>query len=119
MRRLDVYSRAAVPLLMVGFVLAACVGATASDGSPSPAAESTPSSGGVLITTVLTKAGYALAGPNGMTLYMLTKDHDGISSCTTGRCAEAWVALKGDAAGVRPGDGVSGTFGTTTCPSTW
>jgi predicted lipoprotein with Yx(FWY)xxD motif len=58
-------------------------------------------------------AGDALAGPNGMTLYIFTSDTDGSSTCNTG-CAEAWPPLLGDGSAVIAGGGVSGSFGTTT-----
>jgi predicted lipoprotein with Yx(FWY)xxD motif len=113
MRHLDVCSRLAASLLLAGFGNAACAGNIPSDAASTPGADLAPGADAIVITAILTSAGYALAGPEGLTLYMLTKDHDGTSSCTTGRCAEAWEALKGDAAQVRPGAGVSGTFGTT------
>jgi predicted lipoprotein with Yx(FWY)xxD motif len=88
-------------------LLAACTGA----GSGSPGA----STGGTLDVTVShTAAGDALAGANGMTLYILTLDTGGTSTCTTGQCAATWPALKGDGSKVNAGSGVSGTWGTTT-----
>ena len=49
-----------------------------------------------------------------MTLYILTADTGGTSTCTTGGCATTWPALKGDGSQVQAGSGVSGTFSTTT-----
>lgn len=49
-----------------------------------------------------------------MTLYVSTKDRGGASTCTTGKCATKWPAFEGEAALVRPGSGVSGTFATAT-----
>jgi predicted lipoprotein with Yx(FWY)xxD motif len=72
-----------------------------------------PSAGGIEITVAHTSAGDALAGPNGMTLYVFANDTDGASSCNAG-CADAWPPLLGDGADVVAGDGVSGTFGTAT-----
>jgi predicted lipoprotein with Yx(FWY)xxD motif len=79
------------------------------DGVPSPGPD------GILAVTIShTNAGDALAGPNGMTLYVLTRDHDGSSSCIKGSCARRWPAFEGDALQIRLGSGVSGTFATTT-----
>jgi predicted lipoprotein with Yx(FWY)xxD motif len=82
--------------------------------APQTGAGSAPPSGGAIEVTVShTSAGDALAGPTGMTLYTYANDTDGTSSCTGG-CADAWPPLLGEGADVDPGDGVSGTFGTTT-----
>ena len=99
---------AAFSLVAAGALfLAACTGA----GTGSPGA----SAGGALNLTVShTAAGDALAGPNGMTLYILTLDVGGSSTCTTGQCAATWPALKGEGTAVTTGTGVSGTWGTTT-----
>lgn len=107
--RLPPYRPTAVLSLVAGAAvfLAACTGA----GSGSPPA----SSGGAMNVTVShTAAGDALAGPNGMTLYVLTLDVGGKSTCTTGQCAATWPALKGDGSQAIAGSGVSGTWGTTT-----
>ena len=78
-----------------------------------PAGPTSEPGGVVAITVTRTSAGEALEGPNGKTLYILTKDHDATSTCTTGRCAQAWKALVADASMLRIGSGVSGTFGIT------
>ena len=88
--------------------LAACQNA----GSGSPAASS--GGGAMNVTVAHTAAGDALAGPTGMTLYILTKDTNNASTCTTGACAATWPALKGDGSAVQAGSGVTGTFGTAT-----
>jgi predicted lipoprotein with Yx(FWY)xxD motif len=99
----------ALSLLAATLLLAACTNA----GSGSP----TASTGGTVTLTVShTDAGDALAGANGMTLYILTDDVGGTSTCTTGLCAATWPALKGEASQVTPGSGVAGTWGTTTWP---
>ena len=72
-----------------------------------------PSAGALAISIAHTSAGDALAGPNGMTLYVFANDTDGTSTCTGG-CADAWPPLLGDGADVVAGDGVSGSFATTT-----
>jgi predicted lipoprotein with Yx(FWY)xxD motif len=92
-------------------LLAACTQqAGAGSAAPSSAASS---SAGTDVTVSHTSAGDALAGPDGMTLYIFTADTDGTSACT-GDCAASWPAFLGDGSQVNAGDGVSGTFGTTT-----
>jgi len=99
-------TRAAV---LAASTLAACAGA----GS-SPAPNPTDDPGGVVAIAIThTSAGVALAGPNGKTLYIRTKDRDGSSGCTTGPCARAWAALVGDPSRLQIAAGVSGTFGIT------
>lgn len=93
--------------LLAGALLASCTNA----GSGSPAASTAPA---INLTVSHTAAGDALAGPNGMTLYILTKDTSGTSTCTTGACAAAWPALVGDGSAVQAGSGISGTWGTAT-----
>ena len=101
-------STAALSLVVAGaFFLAACTGA----GSGSPPANG---GGGIAVTVSHTAAGDALAGPTGMTLYILTLDVGGKSTCTSGGCAATWPALKGDGSAVSAGSGISGTWGTTT-----
>lgn len=77
------------------------------------AGSAAPSSGGIAVSVSHTSAGDALAGPNGMTLYTFANDTDGTSTCNGG-CADAWPPLLGDGSAVIAGDGVSGSFGTTT-----
>jgi predicted lipoprotein with Yx(FWY)xxD motif len=92
-------------------LLVACTPQTgAASQAPGSAA---PSSAGIEITVAHTSAGDALAGPNGMTLYIFTSDTDGSSTCNGG-CAEAWPPLVADGSAVIAGDGVSGSFGTAT-----
>lgn len=100
--------RAILPLIAASaLILAACQ--QAGSGSTGPSA-----GGAVELTVSHTAAGDALAGAGGMTLYILTLDVGGNSTCTTGQCAATWPALKGDASAVTAGSGVSGTWGTTT-----
>lgn len=87
-------------------LLVACTPQTGAGSVP-------PSAGAIEVTLAHTSAGDALAGPNGMTLYVYANDTDSVSNCNGG-CADAWPPLLGDGTGVAPGDGVSGTFGTTT-----
>jgi len=56
-----------------------------------PTAASNPTSGGGS-ATVSVGSGSFLVGANGMTLYLLTKDSAGASTCTGG-CANKWPAL--------------------------
>lgn len=98
--------RFATILAALALLLAAC--AQAGAGSPSPSAAA-----GIELAVSNTSAGDALAGVGGMTLYVFTNDTDGTSTCTGG-CADAWPPLLGDGSDVVAGDGVSGTFGTTT-----
>jgi predicted lipoprotein with Yx(FWY)xxD motif len=97
--------RLAATMAAVALLLASC--AQPGAGSASPNAD------GIEITVATTSAGDALAGPDGMTLYIFTADTDGSSTCNDD-CAAAWPPLLGDGADVTAGDGVTGAFGTTT-----
>jgi predicted lipoprotein with Yx(FWY)xxD motif len=108
MHLIPLRARAILPLVAASaLILAACTTPDAQSTEPS-------SGGGVDVTLSQTDAGDALAGAGGMTLYILTTDVDGNSTCTSGACASAWPALMGDGSQVQPGPGVSGTFGTAT-----
>lgn len=109
MRLTSLRPRAAHSLLAAGLVLAACTNA----GSGSPGAST---GGAISLTVSKTAAGDALAGPNGMTLYILTKDTSDTSTCTTGQCATTWPALKGDGSAVQAASGIGGTWETATWP---
>ena len=108
--------RAILPLVAAAaLLLAACQNVGGASTAPSTAASAAASAtGGIELTVSHTAAGDALAGAGGKTLYILTKDSAGTSSCTAGVCATAWPALKGEGSQVQAGAGVSGTFGTTT-----
>jgi len=97
--------RLASTMAAVALLLAACAQAGSGSGSPS--------AGGIEVTVSQTSAGDALAGADGMTLYVFANDTDGTSTCT-GDCAAKWPPLMGDGSDVVAGSGVSGTFGTTT-----
>jgi predicted lipoprotein with Yx(FWY)xxD motif len=90
--------------------LAACQNAGSGSTAPSSGA------GAINVTVSHTSAGDALAGPNGMTLYILTKDTNNTSTCTSGGCATTWPVFKGDGTQVQAGVGVTGTFATATWP---
>ena len=98
--------RLATTIAAGALLLAACTPRTGAGSAP-------PSSAAIEVTVAHTSAGDALAGPGGMTLYAYANDTDGTSNCTGG-CADAWPPLMGDGSAVVAGDGVSGTFGTTT-----
>jgi predicted lipoprotein with Yx(FWY)xxD motif len=108
MRFNSVRPRSMLTLVAAGALfLTACQNA----GSGSTA----PSSGATLFTVVAhTAAGDALAGAGRMTLYVLTKDTNNTSTCTSGGCATTWPAFKGDGSQVQAATGVTGTFGTAT-----
>jgi predicted lipoprotein with Yx(FWY)xxD motif len=110
--------RFASVMAAAALLLAACnaqtgAGSTAPSSAPSTAASVAPSAGGIQVSVSHTSAGDALAGPNGMTLYVFDNDTAGTSTCTGG-CASKWPPLMGDGSTVVAGSGVSGTFGTTT-----
>ncbi|HEY8921514.1 MAG TPA: hypothetical protein VIN32_02675 [Candidatus Limnocylindria bacterium] len=87
-------------------LLAACT-------PPAGAGSAGPSSAGIDVTVSHTSAGDALAGVGGMTLYIFKADTGGTSTCNAG-CVETWAPFLGDGSQVRAGDGVSGSFATTT-----
>lgn len=108
--------RAILPILTASaLLLSACQNAGTGSTEPNSESSSGPGSvaGAIDITVSRTAAGDALAGAGGMTLYILTADTGGTSTCT-GDCATNWPPLPGDGSQVTPGDGVTGTFGTTT-----
>ena len=106
MRLISLRPGAILPLVAASaLLLAACQNAGAGSTAPS---------GALNLSVSHTTSGDALSGPGGMTLYIFTSDVGGTSTCTTGACAAAWPALKGDGSQVIAGTGVSGTFGTTT-----
>jgi len=104
---------AAIRSLVVisALLLAAC--RYGGSGSAAPSSASSPAAGALTLTVAHTGAGDALAGAGGMTLYILANDTDGTSTCTGG-CATAWPPLLGEGAEVTAGNGVTGSFGTTT-----
>jgi predicted lipoprotein with Yx(FWY)xxD motif len=105
--------RRAASLLLVASAIAACAGA-GSTGTADPATAPTGDlAGEVAITIAHTPAGIALAGPNGKTLYVLTNDQNGTSTCTTGPCSRAWGALVSDPSNLQIAPGITGNFGIT------
>lgn len=114
----------ATSFLLVASVIAACAGTSSSPGS-NPVSSAGPATtdlvtsptgepaSEVAITIAHTSAGIALAGPDGKTLYILTNDQNGTSSCTTGPCSRAWPALVSNPADLQIAPGITGTFGIT------
>jgi predicted lipoprotein with Yx(FWY)xxD motif len=122
------------PIMLVGVVVAACSSAGASTApsvapsiapsaeapseAPSTAPSEAPSAAAATVqaTEVGSIGTVLVAGSNGMTVYIFTKDvkDSGESVCVEG-CLETWPALT-VAAGETPtgGDGVTGTLGTIT-----
>ena len=86
------------------------------DASVAPSAAPSAAAATVQATEVGTLGKVLVAGSNGMTVYIFTKDvkDSGTSACTEG-CLETWPALTVDA-GALPtgGDGVAGKLGTIT-----
>jgi predicted lipoprotein with Yx(FWY)xxD motif len=103
--------RLATTLAAGALLLAACTPQTGAESAPPSNGPSTAAA--IEITVAHTAAGDALAGPNGRTLYTFANDTGGSSTCNDG-CAAAWPPLLGDGSAVVAGDGVSGSFGTTT-----
>jgi len=93
--------------IIAGALLVAACTPQAGGGSAAPSA------GGIDVSVSHTAAGDALAGTGGMTLYVFKNDTGGSSTCT-GDCAGTWPPFLGDGSQVNAGDGVSGSFGTTT-----
>ena len=105
--------RAGPVLLLLASAIAACAGAGSSPTADPVAAPTVDPAGAVPIGIAHTPAGIALAGPNGKTLYILTSDQNGTSTCTTGPCSRGWPALVGDPAELQIAPGITGTFGIT------
>ncbi len=103
-------------------IVSACSSAAATSAptvataaSVAPAASTASVAGAASLTIATTNSstlGQYLTGLNGMTLYVLTKDTPGVSTCT-GTCATSWPPLV-LAAGtnVAPPAGATGTFAT-------
>jgi len=106
--------------LASALAVAACsAAATPTPAPPSAQPSAVASSGGapgsVTVGTATSGTlGVYLTGTGGMTLYILTKDSQGQSTCS-GSCAQNWPPLTVAAGGsATAGAGVSGTFATLT-----
>ncbi len=104
-----------VALLAVGLVSGACsAGVSSSPGAPAvPGA----SAGSITVSTAATSGlGPFLTGAGGRTLYILTSDSPGATTCA-GACASAWPPFTvRTGAPAAAGLGVAGTLGTITRP---
>lgn len=104
---------------VIGLVLAACNGATGGPyggGGATPKPTTAGGGGSVYEVKIANDAtiGAFLTGEDGKTLYVLTKDTPGVSTCT-GSCASAWPPfLLGAGESANGGTDVTGTFGTIT-----
>ena len=97
-------------------VLAACNGSTGGTygggSTPSPTKDGTGASVYEVKIANDTTIGAFLTGEGGKSLYVLTKDTPGVSTCTGG-CATAWPPFVLDAGeSVKGGADVTGSFGT-------
>lgn len=107
-------------ILAAGIAGCSSSGASTAPVSQAPASQAPPSAPAAAATVEAKPVGsigtVLVAGSNGMTVYIFTKDvkDDGKSVCT-GDCLTAWPALS-VAAGATPtgGTGVTGTLGTIT-----
>lgn len=98
-------------------VLAACNGSTGGTYGSGATPKPTAGGGGSVYEVKVandTTIGAFLTGEDGKTLYVLTKDTPGVSTCT-GACASSWppFVLEGSET-VKGGTGVTGAFGTIT-----
>ncbi|MGZ4493086.1 MAG: COG4315 family predicted lipoprotein [Nocardioides sp.] len=102
------------PLLLL--TLAACGGSGGTGygaaGTPSPGAASAPSGGGAVVRVASTSLGKVLVDAQGHTLYMLTADSPGHSTCNT-QCLAYWPAVAPPASGGAAAPGVSATLAST------
>src|SRR6266508_1644283 len=103
--------RVASLLAIAGLVLAACTNGGAGSASTAGPSDST---GGPTVGTASSGLGTFLTGPDGRTLYVLSKDSANTSTCTSS-CADNWPPFT-VAAGQQPqaGAGVTGQLGTLT-----
>jgi predicted lipoprotein with Yx(FWY)xxD motif len=108
-------SKSPVRVLGVGAVLllAAACGSTTSTSSTTPAAGSTgaAASGGV-VKVAKTSLGSVLVDSNGLTVYTLSSDTPGHSTCSAA-CLKFWPAVVAPGASVPAVSGVSAPLGVT------
>jgi predicted lipoprotein with Yx(FWY)xxD motif len=104
----------------VAFLVAACAsqgggGPTSTPAAGTPAASGAPGGAGTVYTVEVHQdatLGAFLTGQDGRSLYLLTKDSAGTSTCQ-GSCASAWPPFTLEAGEtVAAGAGVTGTLGT-------
>ncbi len=121
--RLTVGIRAAGLTAAAALLFAACAGSAATTGptaAPSATAGASPTAGAPAASGAAAqvkvaqdaKLGAYLTGEGGRSLYLLTADSAGTTTCTGG-CAAAWPPFEIDpTANVLAGDGVTGTLAT-------
>lgn len=102
--------------MLGAIVLAACNGSTGGPygGGTTPKPTQAGTGGSVHEVNVAndTTLGAFLTGDDGKTLYVLTKDTPGVSTCS-GNCATAWPPfVLGAGESAKGGTDVTGTFGT-------
>ena len=93
-----------VALLAAGLVVGGCAAGVTSS-SVAPAAPSASASAVTVGTATVAGLGPFLTGTGGRTLYILTRDHPGTTTCT-GTCASVWPPFTigtGESAGAGPG----------------
>jgi predicted lipoprotein with Yx(FWY)xxD motif len=114
------YRTAAAAIAVVAILVSACAAQTGGGATPgasqAPAATAAASAAaGAAVTVEVAndaKLGDHLTGANGKTLYVLTKDTPGTSTCTDS-CATTWPPfILGAGETTAAGAGVTGTLGT-------
>ncbi len=107
--------RLGIQIVIGTLLLAACGSAAGPSGAATGPVSAGSSGPAVQVTTSQDPAlGGYLAGQNGRTLYVLTTDTPGVSSCS-GACATTWPPFTvGAGNSVTGGTGVTGTFATIT-----
>lgn len=112
-----------IKLLVLGSVLAAgltaCGGSspsgTTSSGGAGSSGSSAPAATGAVLAPAHTSLGTVLVDHAGRTVYLLTADSPGHSSCNA-QCVAYWPAVK-PASPVKPLAGISAKIGTAKLPS--
>src|SRR3954447_15805443 len=94
--------------VIAGLALAGCGGSSGGTLSSGSSPSSQPSNaGGSPVELATTNAGQVLVDAAGFTLYTLTADKTGSSSCS-GSCASIWPPAAAPTGTLTPGQGVTG-----------
>jgi predicted lipoprotein with Yx(FWY)xxD motif len=104
-RRTAVFALGAAALLLT----AACGGSSSTAGSGSGARSAGSVAAGVHVAS--TKLGKTVVAANGRTLYLLTSDKNGSTTCSGG-CLQLWPPVMLAAGGAPKASGVDGALGT-------